>query len=81
MVVEYDDTISYGCSVTSWYWITWYDGLITVGSGSVVGQKAMFNYKDSAPFAINYLAVASGVSSSQSTWTIPAELYTNGCHI
>jgi hypothetical protein len=81
MVAEYDDTVSYGCNITKRFWISWMDGLLTLGSGSVVGQKAMLNYKDQAPFAVNYLAVASGVSSSMSNWTIPAELYTNGCRL
>jgi hypothetical protein len=78
MVAEYDETVWHGCSVNNWFWITWNDGLLTLGNGSVVGQKALFNYKDTAPFAVSYLAVSSGVSSSLSTWTIPAEFYTNG---
>ena len=78
-VAEYDVTLTYGCNVVAWFWVTWLtDGLLTVGQGSVVGQRAMFNYKDSSPFTINYLAVSSGVDGSQSSWTIPAEFFSNG---
>ena len=78
-VAEYDVTLTYGCNVVAWFWVTWLtDGLLTVGQGSVVGQRAMFNYKDSSPFAINYLAVSSGVASSQSIWTVPAEFFSSG---
>lgn len=79
ITAEYDyPPLSFQCGVVSWFWITWRNGLLTVGQGQIVGQKAMFNYMDPSPLTINCLAVATGVSGSNSNWTIPAAMYTNG---
>ena len=39
-------------------WISWIDGVIRVGKGTVVGNNTMMAYTDTAPSAVNYVALS-----------------------
>ena len=45
------------------FWISWINGVIQVGNGTVVGNDMFMSYTDTTPSAVNYLALA-GITSS-----------------
>ena len=40
------------------FWISWENGFIRVGVGSVVGLGVFLQYTDTAPSPVNYMAVS-----------------------
>jgi Farnesoic acid 0-methyl transferase len=39
------------------FWLSWNDGTIAVGTGTVVGENTLMSYKDPSPIPINYLII------------------------
>jgi hypothetical protein len=40
------------------FWLSWIDGFIRFGRGSVVGENVVLEYKDAQPMPVNWLALA-----------------------
>jgi len=38
------------------FWVSWSDGVIKVGTGSIVGQNTFMSYVDPKPSPVNYVA-------------------------
>ena len=39
------------------FWISWINGVIRVGRGTVVGNDKFMSYNDTSPSAVNYIAL------------------------
>ena len=39
-------------------WISWINGVIQVGTGTVVGNGMFMSYTDTSPSAVNYIALS-----------------------
>ena len=52
------------CDETRYFWISWADGLIEMGSGAAIGQHRLIYYQDPDPYTVNSLTLdtASGFS-------------------
>lgn len=60
-----------GLDKNATFWITWSNGLLTVGIGPIGGQKPIMTYTDPAPTPINYLAFSGIRPAFSATWTVP----------
>ena len=54
-------------------WISWSEGDIKVGQGSVTGQGQLFSWTDSQPYNIHALAIASRDTAQTVKWTFLRE--------
>lgn len=52
------------------FWISWANGVITVGKGNTVGQNTFMTWKDPHPHPVNYVAFATGFGST-GKWKFP----------
>jgi len=48
------------------FWLSWNDGYIRFGQGTVVGEKVVLEYKDAQPAPVNWLALAG--------WDVPGNV-------
>lgn len=78
VVAEYSGSTPLSCSNYKWFWITWFNDLLTVGQGNTTGQNIIFNYQNPKPFNISYMSVSSGYVATTAYWVIPAAFYANG---
>ena len=69
--------LTISCSVKSWYWISWINGSITVGSGNRPGYNSYLVFYDIFPIQINYMGMSTFSGTGTSNWTIPGEFYTS----
>ncbi|XP_046377746.2 uncharacterized protein LOC124149944 [Haliotis rufescens] len=46
------------------FWISWEDGVISVGAGKVVGVEMFMTWTDPTPHPVNYIAVSTGWGST-----------------
>jgi Farnesoic acid 0-methyl transferase len=46
------------------FWISWKNGLIAIGTGSVVGLNGFMNFTTSSPEPVNYLSIGSSSNGS-----------------
>ena len=44
------------------FWISWINGVIRVGKGTVVGNDMFMSYNDPSPFAVNYVALSTYIT-------------------
>ena len=51
------------------FWISWINGVIQVGKGTVVGNDMFMSYNDTSPSAVNYVAL--------STYNTPGSTFFN----
>jgi len=72
----YTPALTLSCTVKSWFWASWKNGSITVGSGNSPGYNAVLVYYDTSPIQINYMGVSTYSGNGTSNWTIPGEFYT-----
>jgi len=52
------------------FWVSWSGGVISVGTGSIVGQNTFMSYVDPNPSPVNYVAF--------SAWDSPGTVKING---
>lgn len=64
---EFDTPNILSCT-SSWMWISWENGVIMVGSGSIVGQDVKFQWTDAQPFSTNAFSLGSN-DDKQVIWT------------
>lgn len=51
------------------FWISWLDGIIKLGSGSVVGNGLIVEYRDPSPYKVNSVAMTTS-SGYTGTWAL-----------
>jgi len=65
------------CGVTTWFWVSWFNGLVLFGEGSTPGNDYIMIFEDDNPIVVNYAAISSK-SNNTVQWTIP-DLYSDAC--
>ena len=66
------------CTSFRWYWVSWFGGVLKVGTGNQVEQDTVIVFDDSlASIPIKYLGISSS-PDSVSDWSIPGCFYLPG---
>ena len=65
-----------GCTVPLWYWISWVDGGITLGTGSIVGESVVLSWEDAQVEWVEAVGLTTAMNQ-RGIWeftTLPGEI-------
>ena len=61
------------CSEARWLWLSWNDGYIQLGSGSVVGAHVIVFWQDPDRLPVHAIALASAVEAKWEVANVPSK--------
>ncbi len=58
--MSYDDNGFLNCTELRYFWVSWTDGLISVGFGADIGSDVIVEYIDTSPYPVAALSFTTG---------------------